>query len=63
MQESLFIVVLDVLGLCVWSLFCYDVNSVLSSFSFTVISLRKRELVASLNLCNFSCCCVADGAL
>ena len=34
-------------GVCVWSLFCCLVLSVLSSF--TIISLRKRELAALLN--------------
>ena len=33
---------------CVWSVFCYEVLSVLSSF--TIVSLRKRELVALFDL-------------
>ena len=36
-------------GFCVWSLFCYALISVLSSFSsFTIILATKRELIALL---------------
>ena len=44
--DSLFIVAPIVCEGCVWSLFCCAVLSILSSFS--IISLRKRELVALL---------------
>ena len=37
-------------GFCVWSLFCNIVLSVLSSFNFAIISLRKRALVALVYL-------------
>ena len=37
-------------GFCVWSLFCYAVPSVLSSFP--IILMKKRELVALLKLFN-----------
>ena len=49
--DSLFIVCslpLFVLFVCVWSLFCYVVLHVLSSF--TIISLRKREMIALLSV-------------
>ena len=36
----------DRLNFCVWSLFCYALLSVLSSFA--IILVRKRELVALL---------------
>ena len=35
-------------GFCVWSLFCYEVLCVLSSFA--IILMEKRELVAWLGL-------------
>ena len=48
-----------IVGVRVWSLFCYAVRIVLSSF--TIISLRKRELVGLLKLS--SCCHVVISIL
>ena len=45
---------------CVWFLFCTVVLCVLSSFSIT--SLRKRELISLLLLCS-DCCCASVSVL
>ena len=50
---SLFIVALIVCGICVRSLFCYALLSVMSSFA--IISLSRRELVAWLKLSMCDC--------